>query len=599
MSYEKLGLKCGLEIHQQLEGRKLFGPYPTIITQDNSYDFEIRRFIRAAQGEGGKIDVAAKQEQQRRKQFIYRGSHQSAGLIEIDEEPPIPFDEKAFKASLQFCKMVEAVVSPVVQVMRKTVADGSNTSGFQRTALVGRDGKLGNVRIANVCLEEDSCRILEENAESKTYHLDRLGIPLIEVGTEPDIRTPDQAKEVAAQLGMMLRSLPNVKRGLGTIRQDVNVSIRGGTRVEIKGAQDLKQIPLLIELEVKRQAELLKIREELRHHRLNPLEIVDLTVLLEGCSSKVIIDKTVMGIKLHDFTGLLGRELQPNYRVGSEFSGRAKILAGVKGIFHSDELPNYGITDREVKLLRKKLKCNLQDGFVLVAGSLERCRIALKAVHARALELWDGVPKEVRRASADGTTTYMRPMPGAARMYPETDIPLIYPYSVEIPELLSDKIIRFQKNYSLNEDMASFLVKSSFVDLFEEIVEMYPKIKNTFISDVLVAMPREISRKYKVDVSSLGEKQFKEVFKHLASGKIHKDIVLDVMIDMCKGKFNISKYESLSTEDIHAVIVAVVAANKEAPFGALMGQCMKKLGGKVSGEVLSAELKKIIEQGHN
>ena len=255
MDYQKIGLKCGIEIHQQLEGKKLFCNCPTLL-RDDKPDFELKRKLRASAGESGKIDIAARQEQIRNKTFVYQGYSDTTCLVETDSEPPHALNQNSLYTTLQLSKLVNANVSPVVQVMRKTVVDGSNTSGFQRTALIARNGEVetseGIVRIDNISLEEDACKIVSETETEKIYKLDRLGIPLIEIGTAPDIKTPEQAQETAKKLGMLLRSLPNVKRGLGTIRQDVNVSIKGGNRIEAKGAQDLRMIPTLVNLEIKR-----------------------------------------------------------------------------------------------------------------------------------------------------------------------------------------------------------------------------------------------------------------------------------------------------------------------------------------------------------
>ena len=608
MTYKKLGLKCGIEIHQQLQGTKLFCACPTEI-RDEDPDFQITRKLRAVAGESGKVDVAAAQEQRRDKTFIYQGYHDTTCLVEADEEPPHSLSKDALYTTLQFSKLVNASVSPVVQVMRKTVVDGSNTSGFQRTSLVARNGSIetseGIVRIDNISVEEDSAKIINNKDNTKTYRLDRLGIPLIEIGTAPDIRSPEQCQETAKKIGMLLRSLSGVKRGLGTIRQDVNVSITGGTRVEIKGAQDLRMIPTLVELEVKRQHELLKLKDELRSLRLNDLQIFDTTTLLQNADSK-IVKKTIedngkiLAIKLHGFNGIIGKELQPNYRVGTELAGRAKIKASVGGIFHSDELPNYGIGDKEIKLLKKKLKCTTQDAFILVADKEQKARIALEAVYERTQELLQGIPKEVRKAHADGTTRYLRPMPGAARMYPETDVPLIEPdlENVELPELLEQKTQRFQKELKLGQDLANFIVKSDKVLLFEQFVTTYKKIKPAFIADMLVSIPLEIKRKYKLDPTKLTEENYKSIMQHLAEDTIHKDIVLDVMIDMIKGQFNIEKYKGLSTEEIHTIIQDIIKKNSNAPFGALMGQAMKALAGKASGQVISKTLKELLDSGH-
>ena len=249
MDYKKIGLKSGIEVHQQLQGKKLFCNCPTQL-RDDTPDFEIKRKLRAAAGEEGKVDVAAQQEHLRNKSFIYQGYTDSTCLVETDSEPPHKLNQDALYTTLQFCKLIKANISPVVQFMRKTVVDGSAVSGFQRSGLISRGGFIetseGKVRVDNISLEEDACKIISENKHEKVYRLDKLGIPLIEIGTAPDIKTPQQCLETAKKLGMLLRSLPGVKRGLGTIRQDVNISIKGGNRIEVKGFQDLKRIPQLV-----------------------------------------------------------------------------------------------------------------------------------------------------------------------------------------------------------------------------------------------------------------------------------------------------------------------------------------------------------------
>ncbi len=608
MDYREIGLKCGIEIHQQLEGKKLFCSCPTIIRDDEPH-FTLTRKIRAVAGESGEIDIAAKQEQLRGKTFIYQGYYDSTCLVETDSEPPHELNKEALYTVLQFCQLAKATVSPVIQVMRKTVVDGSNTSGFQRTALIARGGEIetseGKVRITNVSLEEDACKIIKETATEKIYSLDRLGIPLIEIGTEPDIKTPEQCQEAAKKLGYLLRSLPGVKRGLGTIRQDVNISIKGGARIEIKGAQDLKMLPQLVDLEAKRQLELLKIKEELKNLKLNSFQIFDLTALLKDSVSK-IISKTIcnkgriLAIKLKGFAGYVGRELQPNYRLGTEFSGRAKIKAGVGGIFHSDELPNYGITKEEVEAVKKELGCAVKDAFILLADEKKKAETALQAVYQRAEELFLGVPKEVRKANADGTTSYQRPMPGAARMYPETDVHLIKPdlSLIELPETLENKIKRYQEKFGLSKDLAEFVAKSEKMPLFEELVASHPKQKPAFIAEILTSTMLEIKRNYNEDPEKLNEDNFRDLFRYLEQGKIHKDIVLSVLIDMIKGQFNLGNYETLSLEEIHQTIGKIVKEHPGAPIGALMGLCMKELAGKASGKVISEALKNILEKGH-
>lgn len=604
---EDHGLKCGIEIHQQLEGKKLFCSCLTLI-RDDPPDFTLKRKLRAAAGEGGEVDVAAWQEQLKNKTFVYEGYKATNCLVELDCEPPHKVNQEALYTALQLSKLLKADISPIIQVMRKTVVDGSNTSGFQRTALIARNGEIktsaGWVRIENICLEEDSCRIIAEGNEEKVYRLDRLGIPLIEIGTFPDINTPQQCQEAAKKIGMLLRSLPGVKRGLGTIRQDVNVSIKGGERIEIKGAQDLHLLPTLVELEVKRQLELLKIKKELRGIKLNKLNVVDLTSLFKNSSAKIIQTalahhQKVLGIRLKGFAGFLKRELQPNYRLGTSFSERAKVKAGVGGIFHSDELPAYGITEKEVATVKKELKCSSKDAFGLVAAEERKAIMALEAVYERAGEVLKGVPREVRKANPDGTTSFLRPISGSARMYPETDVPLIRPTTqkIQLPELLEEKIKRFQEELGLSGDLAEFIAKSDKLLLFEELVNKYPQIKPAFLAETLTSTLLEIKRKYQLDPEKLTEDDFRELFNHLAADKIHKDIILDGLIEMIKGTFDIKNYESLSLHELEKEIKIIVEKNKEAPFGALMGLCMKQLGGKASGKVISEKLNEILKKG--
>lgn len=609
MAVKDAGLRCGIEIHQQLEGKKLFCSCPTAILEKEP-DFTLRRQLRAVAGEAGEVDVAAMQEQAKRKTFVYEGYTDTTCLVETDSEPPHAINQEALATALQFCTIAQASISPVVQVMRKTVVDGSNTSGFQRTALIGRHGFIetsaGKVRIENLSLEEDACRIIRETPTERVFRLDRLGIPLIEIGTAPDITTPEQCQEAAKKIGLLLRSLSGVKRGLGTIRQDVNISIKGGNRIEIKGAQDLRLLPQLVQLEMERQETLLELQKALEGISLGRLEIIDVTNTLKDSSSTII--KTtllksgkILGLKLRGFAGWLGREVQPGRRVGTEFSDRAKVIAGVGGIFHSDELPKYGITTAEVEAVKETLKGTRKDAFVLVADEERKAQRALEAVYERAEEALLGVPKEVRKANADGTTTYLRPMPGAARMYPETDVPLIVPdvKHIAVPELLEEKIVRYQKQLGLSKDLAEHIAKSERMLLFEELLVAYPTIKPAFIAETMTSTTLDIKRQYQQDPEKLQDDDFRRLFQYLAEGKIHKDIVLDVLIDMIKGTFDVKRYAMLGTEEIHRVMTEVIAQNKSAPFSALMGLCMQKLAGKASGKFIAEELQKLLGGAHS
>lgn len=599
-------IKCGLEIHQQLDCKKLFCECPSVI-QENTPHFTIMRKLRAVVGETGEIDVAAAAEAMKGKKFIYEGYDDNCCLIELDEEPPRNLREEALLAGIQVAKLFKTKFVDEVQVMRKTVVDGSNTSGFQRSALVAYDGKidssLGKISIPTVIVEEDSARLIKDENDKTIFRLDRLGIPLLEVSTGPDIISPEQCAEVAEKLGLFLRSTGKVKRGLGTIRQDVNVSIEGGERVEIKGAQDLKLLPKIVELEALRQENLLEIKRELAKRNVKSVvaQIVDVSRYLVNSKSKVIKSTlsnggAVLGISLACFKGLIGKELQPGHRLGTEFSDRAKVRAGVGGIFHSDELPNYGITPDEVELISKHLDCGAHDAFVLVADLKDKAERALQAVILRANDALRGVPKEVRRANPDATTTYMRPMPGAARMYPETDVlPVRITKkmidSVELPELIEHKTGRYEK-LGLGHDLAELVAKSDRSDLFDNFVKSFKELKPAYIAEILLTSERTIRRQFNVDISPTDE-DFCDLFEALEHDEITKESVLEILKEKRPVKEVLPRFKLLSDNELERELKRIIEANQKLPFNALIGKAMSELRGKAAGQKIVELLKKL------
>ncbi|HLF54998.1 MAG TPA: Glu-tRNA(Gln) amidotransferase subunit GatE [Candidatus Nanoarchaeia archaeon] len=599
-------IKCGLEIHQQLDCKKLFCECPSVI-QENTPHFTIMRKLRAVVGETGEIDIAAAAEAMKGKKFIYEGYDDNCCLIELDEEPPRNLREEALLAAVQVAKLFKAKFVDEVQVMRKTVVDGSNTSGFQRSALVAYDGKidssLGKISIPTVIVEEDSARLIKDENDKTVFRLDRLGIPLLEVSTGPDIVSAEQCAEVAEKLGLFLRSTGKVKRGLGTIRQDVNVSIEGGERVEIKGAQDLKLLPKIVELEALRQENLLEIKRELAKRNVKSVvaQIVDVSRYLVNSKSKVIKSTlsnggAVLGISLSCFKGLIGRELQPGKRLGTEFSDRAKVSAGVGGVFHSDELPNYGITPDEVELISKHLDCGSHDAFVLVADLKDKAERALQAVILRANDALRGVPKEVRRANPDATTTYMRPMPGAARMYPETDVlPVRITKkmidSVELPELIEHKIGRYEK-LGLGHDLAELVAKSDRTDLFDNFVKSFKELKPAYIAEILMTSERTIRRQFNVDISPTDE-DYCDLFEALEHDEITKESVLEILKEKRPVKEVLPRFKLLSDSELERELKRIIEANQKLPFNALIGKAMSELRGKAAGQKIVELLKKL------
>lgn len=596
-------LKVGLEIHQQVAGKKLFCNCPAEIC-DEQPDLVIKRSLHAVVGERGELDVAAAHEQSKQKYFLYNVYNKYNCLIDIDEEPPRLINEKALETALIVAKLLHAEIVDEVQVMRKTVIDGSNTTGFQRTALIALQGFLEiedrKIGIETICLEEDAAKIVERKATADVYNLSRLGIPLIEIATDASIDSPELAQKVAEKLGMILRSTNNVRRGIGTIRQDVNVSIPDGRRVEVKGAQDLKMLPTLIRYEMQRQQQLINIQKKLGRFVLEK-EFKDVTSVLEACPSKIVQNTVsnngvIYGLRLEGFAGLLGKELVPGKRLGTEFSSYAKTAAGVGGLFHSDELPRYGIEEEHVTAVKKALGCLEHDAFVIIADQKQKVLAALEAVYARALKVQEGVLPEVRNAEADGTTTYLRPMPGAARMYPETDVLPVVPAiaKVKLPKLLEEAATDFVK-LGLSKDLADLIAKSGKATVFEEFVHSFKNLKPAFIAEVMLPKLREIKRKYNVDVSSVTDNMLEEVLAALDQGTVPKEALEEVLLDLAKTRsVDFEKYKGMNDAELGKLLKKIVDAHKGAPLGTLMGIAMKELRGKADGKKMNEMLKKMV-----
>ena len=612
--YEKLGLMMGLEIHQQLDSKtKLFCRCPNCLT-DKEPERKIYRRLRPTQSELGEIDRAAYEESQRNLQFVYEAYNHHTCLVEADEEPPAKLNQEAVDISIILASLMNMKVVDEFHTMRKQVIDGSNTSGFQRTGILATDGyvetEYGNVTIETLGLEEDAARRIGEEDGKIVFRLDRLGIPLAEITTSPDMHHPLQVKEVAYQLGQILRST-RVKRGLGTIRQDLNISIREGARIEVKGVQDLELMPTIVENEVTRQLNLTSIADELKERGAKVETcIYDVTGLIKDSESKVVQslleedDSGVFAIKLKHFAGLIGREVQPGKRLGTEFSEHGKKM-GVSGLFHTDELPNYGITQEEVDTIRNDLLLEDDDAFILVGGRKDKAYNALNEVVKRAKQALKGVPEETRRSTDDGNTEYLRPLPTASRMYVETDIPTeiiekerVLEISQNLPELPVVKKERIEKEYKLSDELAEQLVQRNNADLFEEIKKELPDMDATKIASDIVSTIRDLKRE-KEDVSKLTKDVLVEIFSLVDNGVISAANTGVVFKDACndiKPVDSVKKnnLEKLSDEKIREGVQEIVEENKAliqergmGAMGPLMGKAMAKFKGKAEGNVVS------------
>jgi glutamyl-tRNA(Gln) amidotransferase subunit E len=625
IDYAKIGLKVGLEIHQQLNtSAKLFCSCKPELFKEAPEIVFLRR-LRPTQSELGQVDPAAYFEFQKGVRILYEANRETSCLVEMDEEPPHPLNMEAVETVLMAALMMNAEPIDEVHVMRKTVIDGSNTTGFQRTCVIALDGwiKVGEkvVPIQHASLEEDAARKTgdEEGGKVIRYRIDRLGIPLIEVATGPVINSPTEAQEVALAIGRILRDTGRVMRGLGTIRQDLNVSIPNGALVEIKGVQELELILRVVEYEVQRQLNLIGISAELKKKKMEAEciseEFVEVTGVFKQTKCKVIqkaLDKhqKVKAVKLPKFKGLLKRELMPGFRLGTEMADRARFWGRVGGIFHTDEMPAYGVTAEEVEALKKAANASEEDAVVFVADVPENAADALKAVVERAREAIDDVPAETRAANADGTTRYMRPRPGAARMYPETDIPpsLITSAFVEkvrqnLPEPAEKKLERLMKGYSLNEKLAKQIADSEYSELFEVIAKESGVSATTvaaFLTETLKALKRD-----GVQVEKVSEPQMREIFRRVGSGELVKEAVADVFgwLSAHEDKSLRDAVDSLglkmfSKAELEILVDRAIAANRQAveklgknAFGMLMGIVMKEVRGKANPELVSKLLK--------
>jgi glutamyl-tRNA(Gln) amidotransferase subunit E len=628
IDYQKIGLKVGLEIHQQLAtSTKLFCKCkPELFKEQPEITF-LRR-LRPTQSELGQIDPAAYFEFQKCVKIRYEADTQTSCLVEMDEEPPHSLNMEAVEIAMTAALMMNAKPVDEIHVMRKTVIDGSNTTGFQRTCVIALNGqiKVGEktIPIQHVSLEEDAARKTGEEDNVINYRIDRLGIPLIEVATAPVINSPKEAEEVALSIGRILRATGKVMRGLGTIRQDLNISIQDGALTEIKGVQELELIPLVIEYEAQRQLNLIKISQELqkigaREEDLKE-EFFDVTQVFQKTKCKVLrkaLEKNqkILAVKLPKFKGFLRMELMPGIRLGTEMADRAKFWGRVGGIFHTDELPAYGITEEEVQALRKAVNAQEQDAVVFVADKLENAKEALKAILERAKEAIKSVPEETRAANPDGTTRYMRPRPGAARMYPETDIPptqitenFIKKVLKQIPELPEQKIERLIKDYKLNQKLARQVLDSEHGELFDTIVKNFnisPTTVAVFLTETLKALKRE-----DVEVEKVSKDKIIEIFKRLSLGELTKEAIPDVVNWLSKHEDkNVQEaienlgLKMLPKEELAKIIDLVIENNKSLikergskAFGILMGLIMKEVRGKAEASMISEILTKKLEK---
>ncbi len=615
---KELELRVGLEIHQQLATtHKLFCNCKPIEVEEHNIKF-IRR-LRPTKSELEEYDKAALFEFKKGKLIRYLANNINACLVEADEEPPHDINKEALEIALILSLALNANIVDEIHVMRKIVIDGSNTTGFQRTMLIALGGEINGVKIQTISLEEDAGRLIEEDELSKSYSLDRLGVPLIEISLEPVTKSPEEVVELALRLGRLLRASKMVVRGLGSIRQDVNISIKNGNVVEVKGVQKLDQLKKVIEYEMKRQHGLLIIASKLREKisKIN-YKVEDVSNIFKNTNARVI--KKVLGngivkaIKIEGIAGMLGFEPYEGIRLGKELSELVRFY-GLGGIFHSDELPAYGISNEEVLNVKNILGANDNDGIIILVGKESNVNDAITAIIERLNQALEGVPRETRGATDDGKTIYSRPRPGAARMYPETDIaPIVI--TDNLLESLKPKVPKdwdvytneLVNKYNINKVLAEKIFDSEYLNTFETIANKCKNVPSTFIASVLTEYIVRFTRDG-YDTSILNDEIFMNVFDLVNDGKIAKESVERILEIIMSKKCSVNEaikelgIVSISKDEVNAIIdniikdnISIIRAKGKESFSILMGKAMQELRGKVDGKYVSMILKEKISE---
>ncbi|MFH0711203.1 MAG: Glu-tRNA(Gln) amidotransferase subunit GatE [Candidatus Aenigmatarchaeota archaeon] len=610
MDFKKLGLKAGLEIHQQLDTKYKLFCKSSAAMKDKEIIGMIKRKQHPVAGELGVIDIAMMHEMMRDRTFHYQLFPHETCLVEVDEEPPHELNLEALEVALKIALMLNCTIPDELQVMRKSISDGSNTSAFQRTIVVGLNGFLKymgkKVEITFINLEEDAAPTVSEENGNVTFRLSRLGVPLIEIGTGLlEGFAPDEIQDIAFNIGMLLRSTGKVKRGIGTIRQDVNVSIKVGERTELKGMQDLWSMSKAIQNEISRQLTMSEIRNEMKRKGKVNETFVEVNSLIQNTKSKILknmIDSgaNVFAIKLPGFAGVLKREIYPGKTLGKDLAEYVAAF-GVKGILHSDEdLAKYAAVE-DFQRIREHVKAGEKDAVILIGEHKDKGKVA-KLLIEKINTFLERPEKETRAVGDDGHIRFNRPLPGAQRLYPETDV---IPFSVskewlkrlkkELPEPWTKKLEKF-KEMKLSDDLAKQILRSEYLESFEKFVKM-KGVEPSLVANVFTGTLKELRRE-NVEISNLADNNFEEVFEAISSKKIMKEALPEVLKYLAEnpthsvtnaiGKLNL---KTLSKGELEK-IVKEVASQPNIQFDKAVGLVMSQVRGRADPQEVIRLVKK-------
>lgn len=622
--YRDLGFKCGLEIHQQLDTeKKLFCRCKAVLHKDEP-SATILRHMRPTLSELGEYDGTALMEFKTKKEVVYQLYNDTICTYEMDDTPPFKLNKQALDIGLEIALLHNCSIVDELHISRKQYLDGSIPTGFQRTGIIGIEGwvpyKNRKIGIIQIGLEEDACREISDVGHKIVFKTDRLSIPLVEVVTHPDILTPVEAGEVARLIGRLMRATGKVRRGLGSTRQDVNVSIKGGTRVELKGVPKLQYIPIAVAIEAERQKALLDIKDELRLRGITDKTIhgesKDVTSIFKNTSCKELKKaiksrKRIYGIVLRVFAGILDIKTQPGKVFGDEISGRVRVIAcldNMPNIVYSNHFEEFGLSKKEINNLKKMFNAKATDAIVLVWGNKEDCKTAVKEIKIRAIDATKGVPSETRQVFADGSNDFERILPGPNRMYPDTDSPptpinekTLDKIKRNLPEPIWEREKKLEK-LGLSEPLINSLSISKRYELFNKIIEEL-NIKPTIVAVTLQEKMKFLKRKGK-KINQISDEKIFELFKMLNENKFSKEAITNILEFLAdnpdktlKKAISGLQIKPMSVEELKVIVNDRLKEksnpkNKKVRFSAVMGEVMKTARNRIDGKIVKDVVEK-------
>ena len=627
LNYDELGLRIGIEIHQQLASQqKLFCHCPNQLQGTRAPDFEVLRKQRPVLGEEGKFDKGMLVEFLKKGSVVYEGYYDSTCTYELDETPPFSCNEECIDIVLEIAHLLHMNIVREMHVCRKNYVDGSVPGGFQRTMELGQNGHLllksgKEIGIENIFLEEDAARRSKTEGKTSYFRIDRLGIPLTEITTTPDIHDPYEAKEAAYRIGLLLRSTNKVKRVLGSTRQDINISIKHGERIEIKGVQKLDWIPALVDFECHRQLKLIEIKNILTKGSAKIAQLVnkpvDLTSLFQDTDCKFVkagIKKGLKftGMKIAGFKNIFGTEVFPNIRFGTEVAGKVKVLTGLKGLIHSDEdlVGKYQFSEAHIAETRKLLSIGEHDLFVLLLAKGQALETAIDVIIGRTKAAFKGVPEETRQAQEDGTHIFLRELGGEKRLYPDTDSPAIILSEERIERIKTvvgpypwEVIDAYSKKHSIAPEIVEDLIMRGNLTLYDKLITILPD-NPTLVIRTITDMVKVLHRDKK-NTEQLKEHHFVVLITGVKNKEVAKEAMEPILeiwtrhpsltLVKAKEQAGITSFDLSQLDDIVQGIIEknldLIKARGRGAMGPLMGDLMKAVGrGSIDGKILSSKL---------